>query len=62
MVCWSMEKCVERFIGIIYDRDTTTLPLNNGITGLLTQYFLSQSCMYRQCFDGKINMQGDIIV
>nr|XP_010909868.1 uncharacterized protein LOC105035860 [Elaeis guineensis] len=49
---------MERFIGIIHVRDTSTLSLKKIVDSLLSNYSLSPSYIRGQCNDGASNMQG----
>ncbi|PIN23543.1 hypothetical protein CDL12_03726 [Handroanthus impetiginosus] len=51
---------MERFIGILYIRDTSALSLKGSIDSLLTQHSLSTSYIRGQCHDKPSNMQGQL--
>ncbi|XP_019260033.1 PREDICTED: zinc finger MYM-type protein 1-like [Nicotiana attenuata] len=51
---------MERFIGMVYVRDTSALSLKKAIVDVLVHHSLSLSSIRGQCYDGASNMQGDI--
>ncbi|XP_009795918.1 uncharacterized protein LOC107819031 [Nicotiana tabacum] len=51
---------MERFIGIIHVRDTSTLSLKKVIIDVLIHHSLSLSSIRGQCYDVVSNMQDDI--
>ncbi|XP_075086395.1 uncharacterized protein LOC142169087 [Nicotiana tabacum] len=57
---YRMGVVVERFIGIVHVRGTSTLCLKEAIANYLAQHSLSLSYVRGQCYDGASNMQGDL--
>ncbi|XP_060210390.1 uncharacterized protein LOC132637294 [Lycium barbarum] len=51
---------MERLLDIVHVQDTSALSLKRAIVNLLAQHSLSLSYVRGQCYDGAINMQGEI--
>ena len=50
---------IERFLGIVHVRDTTSLSLKASIESLFAKHGLSMSSLRGQGYDGASNMQGE---
>ncbi|XP_070041236.1 uncharacterized protein [Nicotiana tomentosiformis] len=55
-----MRFMMEQRIDVLHIQNTNASSLNSAIVNLLAQHSLSLSYMHGQCYDGAINIQGDI--